>query len=156
MVVKQLLFPIFQSSIIPILQYFFSVDSVTSVAEFLGLLPIEWVEKDSKALRPGGASRTWRDSISGNSPDSGAVAWVPQGSGPRSPCGKPNPCFDPANKIRIRREPMKEQLLYDVPPGAGCAPGAPPGSSPPWQWAYRPMENRPKLPTRLGEDPNNF
>ena len=120
---------------------------------FSGLLPIEWVEKDRNNLRPGGASRAWRDRISGNNPDSRAIAWVPRGTCPRSPCGKPNPCSDPAHKIRIRREPMKEQPLHYVPPGAGCAPGAPPESSPPWQWAYRPMENPPKSPTRLGEEP---
>jgi hypothetical protein len=81
-----------------------------------------------KFLRPGGASRTWRDRISGNHRDSGAIAWAPQGTRRRSPCGKPNPLSDPASKIMIRREPMKEQPLHYVPPGAGCAPWAPPES----------------------------
>ena len=35
-----------------------------------------------RILRPGGASRPWRDRIGGNNPDSGAVAWLPQGTCP--------------------------------------------------------------------------
>ncbi len=81
-----------------------------------------------KILRPGGASRTWRDRIGGNPPDSGAVPWIPRNTCPRSPCGKTNLCSDPANKIMFRREPMKEQPHHYVPPGTGCAPWAPPES----------------------------
>jgi len=90
---------------------------------------------ERNTLRPGGASRSWRDRISGNSPDSGAVAWVPRGTCSRSPCGKQNPCYGPAHKIIIRREPMKEQPLHYVQPGAGCTPGAPPES--PNEHAFR-------------------
>ena len=107
-------------------------------------------KKQRNTLRPGGASRTWRDSIGGNNLDLGMVAWVPRGTYPRSPYEKPNPFSDPANKIMIRRQPRKEPPPHDVPPCTGCAPGAPPESSLPWHRACRAVRNRLKLLTRLG------
>jgi len=77
-------------------------------------------------LRPGGASRLWRDRIGGNNPDSEAVFWLPRGTCPRPPYAKPKRRSDGESQIIFRPEPMKGPAPHYVPPWAGCAPWAPP------------------------------
>ena len=103
--------------------------------------------------RPGGASRPGQDSIGGKTPDGRTIAWLPQGTCPRPLSGQPNRISNRANRNIFRREPMKDPPPYDVLPRAGWAPWAPTKCPPPWQRGSRPMENHPKSPTRMGDDP---
>jgi hypothetical protein len=91
----------------------------------LGLLPIEWVkrEKTTPSHRPRGESRPGRDSLGGKNRGSGALARLPQGTGPRTLRLKRNPSLNSDNPIHFRRDPMEEPLPQDVLPRAGCRPG---------------------------------
>ncbi len=82
-------------------------------------------------LRPGGEFRPWRDRIARENPDSGVVAWVPQGTCPRPPFGIPNPGSGPDNQRIFQPGPMNGIAPHSVPPWMGRTPRPrriPPGS----------------------------
>jgi hypothetical protein len=67
-----------------------------------------------------------RTASAGKTPDSGAVAHLPQSTCPRPPWGKPNRGPNRSDLSIFRREPMKEPGPHDVLPWAGCIPWARP------------------------------
>jgi hypothetical protein len=92
------------------------------------LLPIEWVERIPEDSPPRGcvpslAGQNRREQTGFRS---GCLASARRLS--LTPCAKPNPSSNLDNSIIIRREPMEEELPHYVPPGTGCAHGAPPES----------------------------
>jgi hypothetical protein len=118
----------------------------------MALLPIEWVEKVPKYAPPKGcvpplAGQNRREQPGFRSDCSGSAMHLSP-----IPLGKCKSSSDPDNGNNFRREPMKGRVPHYVLPGAGCTPWASPEFPPPWQRECRPMENRPKSPTRSGED----
>jgi hypothetical protein len=65
-----------------------------------------------------------RTASAGKTPDSGAVAHLPQSTCPRRPWGKPNHGPNRSDLSMLRREPMKEPRPHDVLPWTGCIPWA--------------------------------
>ena len=65
-----------------------------------------------------------RTASAGKHADSGAVAWLPQGTCPRPARGKPNRGLPRSDPSMFRRQPMKERLPHDVLPWAGRTPWA--------------------------------
>jgi hypothetical protein len=103
--------------------------------------------KYSIAQAQGVHSARGRTASAGKHPNSGAVAWIPQGTFPRPPWPKPNHGSNRSEPSMFRREPMKEPLPHDVLPRAGCTPWARATPSP--QRTRGQLENAPKPPARL-------
>jgi hypothetical protein len=92
------------------------------------LLPIERVERIPEDSPPRGcvpspAGQNRREQPGFRSESFGSARHLSL-----TPCAKPNPRSNLDNSIMIRREPMEEEPPHYVPPGTGCAHGAPPES----------------------------
>ncbi len=104
-------------------------------------------------LSPGGAFRPWRDRIGGKTLESGAVARIPQNTLSPTPFRKTESWLRPRKpkNFPTRTDERTHALL--CPAMGGTHPLGPAESPPRWQRVQGPMENPPKSPTRLGEDP---
>ena len=123
---------------------------------FLNLLPIEWVEKVPKYSPPRGcippmAGQNRREQLGFRSGCLASARHLSPTPFRKTEChlrsGQPN-------HFPTRTDETPAASL--CPAMGGMRPLGPPESPRPWQRAYRPMENRPKSPTRLGEDPDFF